>query len=94
MAQIIGLKEKQLALKDINQKIKSLEPVNEFLKAENPSGVYTISFGTHKSSLLCEDADAIKAFVYAYKKNLVDAIRAKAQEYSIEFDASEEEMLK
>lgn len=94
MAKIIGLKEKQLALKQITHKIKSLEPINDFLNAINETGIYTISFDSHKSSLLCKDAAAIKALVLAYKKELVDEIRAQAEKYSIEFDEEEEELLK
>ena len=93
MAKIIGLKEKQLALKEINQKLKSLEPVNEFLHAENPSGLYTISFDSFKSTLLCTDPQTIKNLVNAYKKELVNDIRAKATEFSIEFEEDEEAML-
>lgn len=94
MAQIIGLKEKQLALKEINSKLKALKPVNDFLGAENTSGRYTISFGDFKTNLLCNDNDTIKALVFAYKKELVTEIRDQAEKYSIEFDEDEENMLK
>lgn len=94
MAKIIGLKEKQLALKDITQKLKLLEPINAFLAAENPSGLYTISFDSFKSTLLCKDPEAIKAYVVAYKKELVNEIRTQAENYSIEFDETEELLLK
>lgn len=93
MANIIGLKEKQFALKEINKKLKDLKPINDFLGAENPSGLYEISFGTFKSNLLCKDSDTIKAFVFAYKKELVAEIRAQAEKYDIEFDEEEENLL-
>lgn len=135
MAKIIGLKEKQLALTDINHKLKSLIPINEFLNEINPSGLYTISFTKNKPQVqdnntdvddkenvetsnneavdknlvkrskrskeekleapfLCSDADTVKSFVLAYKKQLVDEIRAKAEEFSIEFDDEDEALLK
>lgn len=130
MARIIGLKEKQLALTDINNKLKSLIPINEFLNEINPSGIYTISFTKSNSQVqennadvnetsnaegadknlvkrskrskeekieapfLCPDADTVKSFVLAYKKQLVDDLRAKAKEFSIEFGEEDEALLK
>ena len=93
MAKIIGLKEKQLALKEINHKLKCLEPINEFLNAQNSSGVYTISFDSFKSFLLCKDEETIKNLVLAYKKELVAEIRSEADKFSIEFDEAEEASL-
>ena len=130
MARIIGLKEKQLALAEINQKIKSLIPINAFLNETNTSGLYTISFiknqpliqendtnaeepkndeATNKSLIkrskrnkeekleapfLCADADTVKSFVLAYKKQLVADLRAKAEDFSIEFGDEDEALLK
>lgn len=93
MANIIGLKEKQLALKEITRKLKTLVPINEFLSAKNPTGVYTISFGEFQSKLLCEDAETIRSCVFAYKKKVVDEIREQATKFSIEFDEEEEKLL-
>lgn len=133
MARIIGLKEKQLALAEINQKLKSLIPINEFLNEINDSGLYTISFTKTKAQpendttdvennkavadpgdkaehlvkrgkrnkeerieapFLCSDADTVKSFVVAYKKELVNELRAKAKEFSIEFNDEDEALLK
>lgn len=135
MARIIGLKEKQLALAEINQKLKSLIPINEFLSEPNPSGLYTIAFvknnpqvqenntavenkenvetssektvnknltkhtkrnkdGKIEAPFLCPDSDTVKSFVLAYKKQLVDELRAKAEEFSIEFGDEDEALLK
>lgn len=134
MARIIGLKEKQVALSEINQKLKSLIPINEFLNEPNPSGFYTISFVKNtprvqddktdaeqkenkevennkdidkapikrnkqskvekmEAPFLCPDADTVKSFVLAYKKQLVDELRAKAKEFSIEFSEEDEALL-
>lgn len=94
MANIIGLKEKQLALKEINRKLKSLQPINDFLDATNSNGLYNISFGEFEAKLVCKDSDTIKALVFAYKKELVNEIREQAKKHSIEFDEDEENMLK
>lgn len=94
MAKLKGLKERQLALKDINSKLKLLVPVNEFLNAENPSGIYTVSFDGYRASLLCKDGEAIRELVLNYKKELVSEIRDLAVQHSIEFEAEEEAMLK
>jgi len=135
MARIIGLKEKQLALADINHKLKSLIPINDFLNEINASGLYTISFIKNKPQVeenttaiedkekietssgkavdkdpvkrnkrtreekieapfLCSDADTVKSFVIAYKEQLVKELRAKAEEYSIEFGDEDEALLK
>lgn len=94
MAKIIGLKEKQLALKQIEQKIKALGPINEFLEADNSTGIYTVSFGSVKSPLLCPDQVSIRKLVSDYKIKLVSEIRAQAEQYSIEFEEDEEALLK
>ena len=94
MAQIIGLREKQAALTEINHKIKSLEPVNKFLESENPDGIYTLSHNKLKTPILCKDSNTIKALVLAYKKELVNEIRAMAEKYSIEFNEDDEAALK
>lgn len=94
MANIIGIKEKQLAVKEINRKLKTLKPINDFLAAENPSGIYTISFDNYESNLLCKDGDAIKALVFAFKKELVAELREQAEKFSIEFDDEDEKLLK
>lgn len=125
MARIIGLKEKQVALAEINQKLKSLIPINEFLNEKNDSGLYTISFTKTKPKIqdnntdiedkenvaafkhskrnkeekieapfLCDDSETVKSFVLAYKKELVNELRAKAEEFSIEFNDEDEALLK
>lgn len=93
MAYIVGLKEKQLVLKEISKKLKALAPINAFLSAENPSGLYTISFGDHSCHLRCDDSEQIKGFVRSYKKELVEEIRSMAEKATIDFDEDEEALL-
>ena len=98
MARIIGLKEKQRALAEMTKKINSLVPINSFLTAENPSGLYTISFGDkdskEKATLLCNDPEAIRALVFNYKKELVAEIRQLAADYTLELEDEDEEIIK
>lgn len=86
MAKIIGLKEKQAALKDIQQALRSLAPLNEFIEANNTSSEYTISFEAHKATLKCEDKAKINELVLAHKKIIVDRILALSKANDIELD--------
>lgn len=93
MAQIIGLKEKQQVLKDINKQLKSIAVINDFLTSENPTGIYTLSFGDHSTPIFCEDSEYIKALVKASKQDLVTKIRKAAEANMIEFSDDEEALL-
>lgn len=86
MAKIIGLKEKQAALKNIQFSLRSLAPLNAFIKEANPTNEYTICFDTHKATLTCDDKEKINELVRAYKKTIVDYINNQAQNYEIELD--------
>ena len=86
MAKIIGLKEKQTALKDIQQSLRSLAPLNAFIDASNETGEYTISFDAHKATLQCGDKKKIDDLVLAHKKAIVAEIKRLAEKYEIEFD--------
>ena len=79
MARIIGLKEKQNALKDIQQSLRSLAPLNSFIAADNPENEYVISFDTHKATLKCDEKEKINELVRAYKKVIVDHIEELAK---------------
>lgn len=47
-----------------------------------------------EAPFLCTDADAVKAYVLAYKAQLVNEIREKAKAYSIEFEEEDEALLR
>lgn len=94
MAKILGLKEQQKALREINSTLKEFEPINEFLKIQNPSDEYTISFKdengkTIQTKLLCDDKEPINILVKAYKENLVQSIKQKAAQYNIGLEEEE-----
>jgi hypothetical protein len=86
MAKIIGLKEKQEALKNIQQYLRSIAPLNAFIANANPENEYTISFGNHKAILKCDDKNKINELVRAYKMTIVTNIRDLAKKYEIELD--------
>lgn len=94
MAELFGLKERQLALTEIRAKLKELEPINSFLQAENTDGYYRISFGQYKTTLYCPDRETINALVLAHKKQLVGEIRSLAEKNGVVFDEKEEASLK
>lgn len=94
MAQLIGLKERQLGLVEIESKMKTLISVKDFLEKENPTGMYTISFEKQRIKLHCPDRQNINALVEGYKQSLINEIRALASKHSVEFEEDEELLLK
>lgn len=94
MASIIGLKEKQAALKDIQLFLRSLAPLNAFIAAENPQNEYVVTFDTHKATLKCEDKEKINDLVRAHKKVVVDRIEDMAKKYDIELDEEDRALMK
>ena len=86
MARIIGLKEKQGALKDIQAYLRTLSSLNSFIVAPNPTEEYIISFDTHKVSFTCSDKSKIDALILAFKETIVKNITSLAQKYEIELD--------
>ena len=93
MAKIIGLKEKQAALKDIQQSLRSLAPLDAFVENENASTEYTISFDAHKATLKCDDKKKIDELVLAYKKTIVDHILTLAHDNQIELDEEDRQLM-
>lgn len=94
MAQITGLHERQLALKDIQDMLKSLETLNLFLLTPNPSKEYTIRFDKIKVSILCESKETIDAFVMEQKAVIVEKINATATAHSIALDEEDLKIMK
>lgn len=93
MPQLIGLKERQLGLAEIETKLKTLASVRDFLEKENPAGVYTLSFDKQRIKLHCPDRGPINALVEAYKKSLVAEIRELADKNAVEFNEEDEALL-
>lgn len=93
MPQLIGLKERQLGLSEIESKLRILSSVKDFLEKENPSGLYTLSFDKQRIKLFCPNREIINGLVDAYRKTLVDEIRALASQHSIEFNEEDELLL-
>lgn len=91
MAQIVGLKEQKKALADIESMLKEIQVINDFLKKENPSGVYEISFSienpTIKSSSVgdTESNQSIEAETTVNKDNKKQKRASKALRYSAPF---------
>lgn len=94
MAQIMGLKERQLALSEINSKLNALKQINDFLTAENPSGKYTISFDKHRIAIFSPDGEAVNALISTYRNQLINELREQAKKYSIEFEDEDEALMR
>lgn len=98
MAKILDQEEQRKALKNINGSIKDLEAANEFLKAQNPSGVYTISFtgeGDKKYSTVmhAENKEELNLLILAHKEREKERIKALAEENRIALDPEDEVIL-
>ena len=89
MAKIIGLKERQEALTEIQLSLKSLLPLNSFLEDDNPTHEYVISFASHKAKIKSKEKEKINALVEEYKKSIVSEILNLAESYEIELDDEE-----
>lgn len=93
MAQIRGIKDMQLALKDIEKQLKTVKTINQFLETQNDSGMYTLSFGNYSTPLICKDTEKIQELVISSKQHLVAQIRATAEANRIELDEDDEALL-
>ena len=89
MAQITGLKERQAALAQIEAKLKSLKPLNVFLKTKNETNEYAVKFDKIKVDIYCENKTVLDELVQASKKKIADEIRELAEKYSITLDEEE-----
>ena len=86
MAKITGLKERQLALSEIEAKLRLLENINLFLQTENTTGEYNIKFDKIRTCIVCEDKTQVNNLVASYKNTIAKAITDLAEQYSIELD--------
>jgi len=97
MANIIGLQQRQEALRDIQNVIKEVAVANAFVAASNPSGAYSIGFTDeagkkHKIDLTGykEDLDALIKRDKEAKKGYVLNL---AQQHRIALDPEDNEIL-
>lgn len=98
MAKIRDLEAQRRALKDINTTIKELDSANEFLKAQNSSGIYTITFTgddgkKYTREIKMETKDDLNARVMIYKEEEKKRIIALADEHGIDLDPEDIEIL-
>lgn len=97
MANIIGLQEQQRALKEIQDILKDLAALNTFLSAQNPTGVYSITFSDEEGKKHKAELPAVKEEIAAlaarYKKDKSDYVRKLASDKRIALDLEDEEIL-
>lgn len=98
MASIIGLADQQKALKEIKNSLKDLTTINEFLEAQNSSGVYTITFTSddnkkYSTDIIVESKESINALAIKNKQKRCEDIVKKAEEYKIGLDSADKKIL-
>ena len=97
MANIIGLKQQQEALKKVRSALKEVETMNAFLLAQNSSGQYTLSFTDETGKKISTDIVASKEevdnLIAKYKKGMKDYIFTLAEEFHIGLDLEDEKIL-
>lgn len=91
MAKIRDLDAQRKALKDINSTVKELETANEFLKAQNASGIYSISFTgddgkKYTREIKFESKDELNRRVMIHKEEEKKRILVLAEEHGIDLD--------
>ena len=94
MAKIKNQEEQRQALKNINNSIKELEAANDFLKTQNPSGKYSISFTgedgkKYVAEIHLENKDDIAMLVMGHKEKEKQRIAELAQNNGIALDAED-----
>ena len=98
MAKILNQKEQQIALKNVNNMIKDLAKVNEFLAAANSDGIYSIEFTDESNTrfsapLLCTNKEEVNRFVQAYKDQKSQEILQLVEEFHLALDDQDKEIL-
>lgn len=98
MAQIMNQEEQNKALKNINESIRSLKKINEFLTAANPSGVYALSFKDqegkkHIAEIRVDEKSNIASLVMGFKEKENARIKALAESTLISLDPEDHEIM-
>lgn len=109
MPKIRDLAEQKQALREIEALLSEIENINGFLKLENFSGEYEISFTTvetvvkdektkekkvrNSAPFLCRDRETVNRFVYACKQEKREKIKELSELYNIELDEKELEII-
>ena len=98
MAKILDQEEQRKALKNITTSIKDLEAANDFLKAKNPSGIYTIAFTDEEGKKCSTTIHAgskgdIDSLIMTHKEEEKNRITKLAQDNRIALDPEDHEIM-
>lgn len=98
MAKILDQEEQRKALKNIITSVKDLEAANDFLKATNPSGNYTLTFTGEdgkkfSTAIHANGKDDIDQLILAYKEKEKDRITKLAEDNRIALDPEDLEIM-
>lgn len=98
MAKILDQEEQRKALKNIVSSIKEIDAANEFLKAQNTSGIYSISFTgedgkKYSTEISASSKEDLNALILVHKEQERDRIRKLAEDNRIALDPEDNEVL-
>ena len=98
MAKILNQEEQQKALKNINDSIRDLKKGNEILQADNPSGIFTISFTDsagkrHRAEIHVQSKKIIDQLYLDFKQEEKERIQKLASDNLIDLDDEDIETL-
>lgn len=98
MAKILDQEQQKKALDNINESIKAMKKINEFLQAANPSGNYTLSFKDADdkkriAEIHMADNAGIVSLLVGFKQKEKERIAALAEENRIELDPEDHDIM-
>lgn len=97
MAKILDQEEQQRALKNINDSIRDLKKGIEFLKANNPTGTYTITMvdgdGKKRSTDIKATSEEINRLILSHREAEKTRIESLAKDNRIDLEESDIETL-
>lgn len=98
MAKILDQEEQRKALKNIISSVKAVEAANEFLAAQNPSGVYSIAFTgedgkKYATEISAESKEDLDALILAHKEQERGRIEKLAADNRIALDPEDRAVL-
>ncbi len=98
MAKILDQEEQRKALRNINDSIKDIKSANEFLRNQNPNGVYVISFTgedgkKYSAEIKVADKEEVNRLIISHKQQEKLRIVQLAEDNRIALDEEDNEVL-
>lgn len=98
MAKILDQEQQKKALDNINESIRSMKKINNFLAASNPAHEYALSFKDgegkkHVAEIHLENNSALADLLMNFKKSEKERIVALAAANRIELDPEDHDIM-